>query len=275
MKRKRNRYRPDRTQQKAAAMRWCKRIVWFNLLAVGVLLMSSALAHSYHVLLELPWLGVEDIEIDGLQHLERQEVVSTLALPQPTSVLKVRTVVLAKQLESHPWIESAIVRIDPPRRIVVEIVERQPLALVYSKGFFLVDKHGRLFLEAKPEGYPNLPLVTGLADSGLRLGDSLPDDTFQSLGNLLAALERVNSWLPLQNLSELKWQDGDGFTLFTTRGAIPIHLGGEPLDEKLRRLQSILKILTERQWWDTVQAIDLDYPRQAYIKGIVVDPKGI
>jgi cell division protein FtsQ len=275
MKRKRNRYRPDRTQQKAAVARWCRRIVWFNLLGAGVLLMSAALAHSYHALLDLPWLSVAGIEINGLQRLDRQEVLSTLALPQPSSVLKIRTALLARQLENHPWIESAIVRIDPPRRVVAEIVERQAVAIVYSKGFFLVDSHGRLFLEVKTEAYPHLPLITGLAGSGLKLGDSLPDDALQSLGNLLVALERVKSWLPMQNLSELKWQDGDGFTLFTTRGAIPIHLGGEPFDEKLGRLQSTLKILSERQWWEMVQAIDLDYPRQAYIKGIVVNPKGI
>jgi cell division protein FtsQ len=275
MKRKRNRYRPDRTKQKAAVLRWCKRILWFNLLGVGVLLMSAALAHSYHALLDLPWLSVEEVEINGLQRLERQEVLSTLALPQPSSVLKIRTVLLAGRLESHPWIESAIVRIDPPRRVVTEIVERRAVAMVYGKGFFLVDAHGRLFLEVKTEAYPNLPLITGLAGAGLKLGDSLPEDAFQSLSNLLVALERAKSWLPVQSLSELKWQDGDGITLFTTRGAIPIHLGGEPFEEKLRRLQSILKILSERQGWDTVQAIDLDYPRQAYIKGIVVNPKGI
>jgi cell division protein FtsQ len=275
MKRKRNRYRPDRTRQKAAIVRWCKRIVWLNLMGAGVLLVSSALAHSYHALLDMPWLNVEDVEIKGLQRLDRQEVLDTLALPQPSSVLKIRTVMLARRLENHPWVEAAIVRTEPPRRVVIEVVERQPLALVYCKGFFLMDYQGKLFMEAKPENHPNLPMLTGLAGSDLKLGDTLPADAFQSLGNLLGVLERMKSWLPLQNLSELKWQDGDGFTLFTTRGSIPIHLGGEPFDEKLRRLQSVLKIVTERQWWDTVQAIDLDYPRQAFIKGVMINPKGI
>jgi cell division protein FtsQ len=275
MKRKRNRYRPDRTQQKAALVRWCKRIVWLNLMGAGVLLVSSALAHSYQALLDIPWLNVEDVEIKGVQHLDRQEVLDTLALPQPSSVLKIRTVMLARRLEDHPWIESAIVRTEPPRRVVIEIVERQPLALVYCKGFFLLDHQGKLFMEVKPENYPHLPMLTGVAGSDLKLGDTVPADAFQSLGNLLGVLERMKTWLPLQDLSELKWQDGDGFTLFTTRGAIPIHLGGEPFDEKLRRLQSVLKIVTERQWWDTVQSIDLDYPRQAFIKGVMINPKGI
>jgi len=275
MKRKRNRYRPDRARRKALVLSWIKGIIGIPAVITGVLLFSAALAHSYRAVLDLPWLNVEDIEISGLKRLQRDEVLQHAGVTQPLSVLQVRTATLAKRLETHPWIQSVVVRIDPPRRVVMEILEREPMALVHSQGFFLVDTQGKLFLEVQPEHYQQLPLFTGFAGAKAGLGDILAADTLEALQTFLTALDQFKTWLPVKDLSEIRWQDGDGITLYTTRGAVPVHFGNDHFSEKLKRLQSVQKILAERQWWDMVQTIDLDYPRQAYIKGIITHPKGI
>jgi cell division septal protein FtsQ len=275
MRRKRNRYRVDRKKQLTRLLRWGGRLLWLPLGVAGVLLISAAFAHSYHALLELPWLQVEDIEIQGLQRLTRAEVISTMAISARSSVFKLRTVLLAKRLQAHPWIQSAVVRIDPPRRLTVEITERSPVAMVYAQSFVLLDGQGKLFLQVKPEGYPNLPLVTGLSGANLGLGDALPVETFRVLQNLLLALNKSHGWLPAASLSELQWRHGEGFTMYTTHGAIPVHLGTSQFDQKLARLQSVMQILSERQWWAVVRSIDLDYPRHAYVRGPVADHKGI
>lgn len=272
---KRNRYRPDRARQKVLVLAWIKGIIGIPLVIVTILLFSAALAHAYRAILDLPWLGVEEIETVGLKRLQRDEVLHHAGLAQPTSILRVRTAVVARRLQTHPWVQTALVRIDPPRRVVLEVQEREPMAVVHKQGFFLMDRRGELFLEVPPAQYQQLPLFTGFVDSQVGVGTVLPADTLQTLRGLLAALEQFKDWLPLTDLSEIRWQDGDGITLYTTRGAIPIHLGGDHFVEKLKRLQSVQKIIAERQWWEMVQAIDLDYPRQAYIKGIRTQPKGI
>jgi cell division protein FtsQ len=272
---KRNRYRPDRARQKALVLAWIKGIIGVPAGIAGVLLFSAALAHSYHAVVNLPWLNVENIEITGLRQLQRDQVLQQAGVIQPLSMLQVRTATLARRLETHPWIQSAIVRIDPPRRVVIEIQEREPMALVHSQGFFLLDTRGKLFLEAKPEHHQELPLFTGFAGTKAGLGDILSADTMEALRTLLTALNQFKTWLPLTDLSEIRWHEGDGVTLYTTRGAIPVHLGHDLFAEKLKRLQSVQKIIADRQWWDMVQAIDLDYPRMAYVKGIVTQPNGI
>ncbi len=272
---KRNRYRPDRARQKVLVLAWIKGIIGIPLVMVTILLFSAVLAHAYRAILDLPWLGVEEIETVGLKRLQRDEVLHYAGLAQPTSILRVRTAVVARRLRTHPWVQAALVRIDPPRRVVLEVQEREPMAVVHKQGFFLMDRRGELFLEVPPAQYQQLPLFTGFVDSQVGVGTVLPADALQTLRGLLAALEQFKDWLPLTDLSEIRWQDGDGVTLYTTRGAIPIHLGGDHFVEKLKRLQSVQKIIAERQWWEMVQAIDLDYPRQAYIKGITTQPKGI
>ncbi|HBD07482.1 MAG TPA: hypothetical protein DCZ69_04415 [Syntrophobacteraceae bacterium] len=275
MRSKRNRYRPNRARQKALVLTWMRGVLGISAGAIAVLLFSAALAHSYRAILDLPWLSVEEIETVGLKRLQRDELLQQVGLAQPISILRVRTALVARRLQAHPWVHTALVRIEPPRRVVLEVEEREPMALVHNQGFFLMDNHGQLFLQVKPENYQQLPLFTGFADAHLKLGATLPEDTLMTLRNLLGALEQFKGWLPLADLSEIRWQDGDGVTLYTTRGAIPIHLGSDSFVEKLKRLQTVQKVISERQWWDMVKTIDLDYPRQAYIKGIPTQPKGI
>jgi cell division septal protein FtsQ len=272
---KRNRYRPNRARQKALALAWIKGMLGLPAGVAAVLLFSAFLAHSYRVVLDLPWLSIEEIETVGLKRLQRDDLLRHAGLARPTSILQVRTAVVARRLEAHPWIQAALVRIDPPRRVVLEIEEREPMAVVHKQGFFLMDTQGRLFLEVRPEYYQQFPLFTGFADTQLALGSALPEHTLKTLSSLIAALEQFKDWLPPADLSEIRWQNGDGVTLYTTRGAIPIHLGSDHFVEKLKRLQTVQKVISERRWWDTVQTIDLDYPRQAYIKGIPTHSKGI
>lgn len=275
MRTKKNRYRPAREKQKTLLLHRLRQFLWLNLVGIGVLSLSAAFAHGYHALLELPWLQLEAIEIKGLQRLDRATVLNTLAIPRTGNLFSIRTAVLAKRLEALSWVQSAIVRLDPPRRLAVEIAERQPFALVYTTTFLLMDASGKLFLEVKPENYKNLPLLTGLMGADLKVGDSVSTECSRALSSVLLNLAKYKASIPLDSVSEFRWQETDGFTLYTTRGGIPVHLGDDHFEQKLTRLVSIMKFFSERQWWGAVQAIDLDFPRQAYVKGHFSINKGI
>jgi cell division septal protein FtsQ len=275
MKKKRNRYRRPLKMEIGRFFRALRPLGGLFLAVVLVVLVSAALAHSYQALLELPGLRLEGIEVKGLERLEQRALLELLDLPAHCSVLKVRKGLLASRLEAHPWVQSAVVRLDPPRRLVLEIVEREPLAVVYTDSFFLVDTQGKLFLEVAPNAYHHLPLITGLAGEDLHVGDPLPEDLFECLQGLLASMAKAQAWLPVAQISEFHWGRGAGFTLYTVAGAIPVHLGLDDLDDKLGRLQAIVKLMSQRRWWEAVQAIDLDYPRQAYVRGSFVVPSGI
>ncbi|HEU0265535.1 MAG TPA: cell division protein FtsQ/DivIB, partial [Geobacterales bacterium] len=57
----------------------------------------------------------------------------------------------------------------------------------------------------------------------------------------------------LADLSEIHWEQDQGFTLVTARQGIAVHLGSEDLEGKLARLASIFREL------NGVTAIDCDF----------------
>jgi len=275
MRRKKNRYRSDRTRGLKIVAKWIKSAFGLVVVLALVVLLSAALAYSYHALLDASWLQVNEVEITGLKHLERKEILNFLGVPRSTNILTIKVSQLAKNLESLPWLQSAVVRLDPPGRMVVEVTEREPLAIVYTDTFFLLDKEGKLFLETTLEQSPGLPLLTGFGGLGLHEGDSLPFEPLEAVRSLFEALEKVKGWLPLHLISECRWRGDEGFVLFTAQRAVPVQLGLDDYDQKLNRLQRVFAMLMERQWLDLVTRIDLDYPNRAYVEGSFPTPKGI
>lgn len=249
--------------------------MWLFSMAVGfVVLLSAALAHAYYVLLDGPWLRVEDVRISGLKHLERKQILNTLGVAKNTSILDIKLGVLAGRLEGLAWLKSSVVRYDPPNHLVVEVVEREPVAVVQAEENFLMDSEGKLFARTTPEENGGLLVITGFTGMKLQEGGYLPPEPRDDLKDLLSALAKAKRWLPTEGISHCQWHGATGLTLFAAPRSVPILLGSDHLDEKLNRLQHIFTALGERQWMDLVTRIDLDYANRAYIEGQFSAPKG-
>jgi cell division protein FtsQ len=245
------------------------------LMVLCVSFLSAAMAHSYYALLDSSWPEIKEIEINGINHIDRKQVLNTLAIPKGANLFTVRAAQLARQLESLPRLSSVVVHLDLTGRVVVDIIEREPIAVVHTDDFFLLDAQGKLFLEVQPSKHQELLLVTGIGDSDLNSGDLLQHEPLNALKHLLIALDKTRDWFPFKHISECHWNEVDGFTLYTTQGGIPIQLGLENYEGKLARLNRVLGVLMDRQWLDKISSIDMDYPNRAYIKGRFPIPKGI
>ena len=244
------------------------------LLAAGVVLLSAALAHSYFALLEAPWLKVREIQALGLKHVERKQVLNAVMVPRGTSIFGLKMRELASKVEALAWVKSAVVRLDLPGRMVVEVVEREPMALVQAEDVFLMDTEGKLFARAGGAyDRQELLLFTGFSGLGLHEGSHLPSEALDDLRELLAALDKKKGWLPVGSISECRWSAGAGFQILPSQIPAPVHLGLDDYELKLDRLHRVIGLLQERQWSGSVTLIDLDYSNRAYIEGQFGAPK--
>ena len=268
MGKKRNRYRTNKPNRRGIIRKSIKAVLGLIVVTSAMVLLSAALAHSYYALLEAEWLRVGELEISGLKHLEREQILNTLKVPRNVNVLTLKMSELAERVEALPWIKSAVVRLELPGRLVVEVIERDPIAIIEADDFLLLDKDGRLFLQASREDNPGLLLVTGFSGTNLKEGDFLPPQPMKALKRLLAALQRAQGWLPSQLITECHWRSDEGFVLLITQKAIPVELGLDDPDQTLERLQRIFAMLKERQWLDVVTRIDLNYPNRAYVESV-------
>jgi cell division protein FtsQ len=274
MKKKRNRYRPDRTNRRKVLKYWLKAMVGFILSLGVVLFLSAALAHSYYALIEAPWFRVQEVAIIGLKHIKEDEILNVLMIPSDVSLLNLKSAQLAKRLEALPWLESSSVQLSLPNRIVVEVTEREPLAVIHAEDFYLIDTEGRLVSRSTADQRQDFLLLEGLSGRNLKEGDALPPDALKGLKALLSALEESQHWLPLNSILECRWNEETGFALRLAKNTVSIQLGWDNFKQKLHHLQRIFGILEERQLWNSVVGIDLDSENRAYIEGLFPFSKG-
>jgi cell division septal protein FtsQ len=189
-------------------------------------------------------------------------------------ILNLRMGPVAERLRMLPIVKAASVRLDLPSRVVAEITEREPLAMVKGNDFYLIDADGILFARTVPEENRGIPLLTGICDPRLTVGDSVPARSLEQIKELVAALDKSKSWLPLNSVLECQWSS-TGFVLVLGERGVPVEIGQENFERKLGRLRQIIDTLNERQWTELVTRIDLDYPGKAYLDGQFPIPKPV
>jgi cell division septal protein FtsQ len=274
MRKKKNRYRPDLALRKKLIKHWIGVFFGIALLVVTTFSLSVGLAHAYFALIDSPRFKVREVEIFGLKYLGRDEILAAMSIPPEESLLNLQASELAKSLEVLPWLRRAVVSFRLPGNVVVEVVEREPMAVVHAADFMLIDEDGKLVSRASSEHKKNFITIEGFSDLKLKEGDLLPRDAMRALKKLLAALDQAKPWLPPGSVSELRWDAEAGYSLHTSHKNLSIRLGWEAFERKLSRLKSILALIEEKQLWNAVLSIDLDYSNRAFIEGLTSFSKG-
>ncbi len=125
------------------------------------------------------------IEITG-NHKTQAAEIRELAQAGQDNALFADLTAIKLRLETHPWIQSAVVWRELPGTIRINVTERVPVCLVLAGKLYLVDATGRAIdtFRDDPE-YASLPVLTGIDDvsderlvrSGLQYVTELEKDT--------------------------------------------------------------------------------------------------
>ena len=77
-----------------------------------------------------PVFKIENINIEGAEHLTNEEMIALAAVPSDTTLLRVSTSQIQKNCERDAWIESVSVRKDFPNTLTLVVTEREIAAVV-------------------------------------------------------------------------------------------------------------------------------------------------
>jgi hypothetical protein len=105
------------------------------------------------------------VAIAGLERVPGKELALAAAIAPGTRILAVDPDEVAGRLRTHPWVLEARARRLPPFHLLVEVVERAPVAVAEGPGGvpYLVDRSGARFASAGADGVTALPLLHGLS----------------------------------------------------------------------------------------------------------------
>lgn len=105
---------------------------------------------------------VRHVEIQGIRHMPRLPVYTAALAGGTNAMLLVDLEDVRGRLQALPWVAEASVARRLPDTLVVEVVERRPIALwQYRQRLVAIDASGKVLDHERLERFGTLPLVVG------------------------------------------------------------------------------------------------------------------
>lgn len=271
--------------QDAHTMRWVRAYAVLAIL-LAALIAGWALSSS---ILASPSLLIDEVEVQGLVYLQKEDVLQRADLDQPKSTLKVQNEEVLARLMADPWIDN--VQLQRPRREVLRIVikEATPRVIVATPDLMLADAQGTV-IDHVVSMYEDLPLLTGatrkleekdgeqksnvdenlLALSRSLGGTPVEQDLEEAVDKAITrdAVEILDAWTEMKQhrtwpIDELSWDAAEGFTAWLD-GRVELKLGHRDFEERLHRAISALEMDADDTY--PLTRIDVRSPQRAVVR---------
>lgn len=198
---------------------------------------------------------LQEVHVTGTEKIDPAEV-KRIVLEGQTNALLLDLRAVKIRLESHPWIQTAVLWRELPNTIRVHITERQPVALVLSGSLYLVDIDGRIIdtFRQTPE-YSGLPVLTGISDLTNIAQIKSELETVAALSTEPDVLHQVSEIHVYNQDSTIIYLKGISFGLLVSKN------GALPMIHKFIAYQDFVK-----KNFGAQKLIDLRYQDQIVVK---------
>lgn len=209
------------------------------------------------------WLEIREVEVDGIHHVTKPEVLERLVLKPGMGLHQVSTSFLAERVRTHAWIKEATVELKPLHLLHVTVVERTPVAIIRTGAdHWLSDEDGYLLAKLGRQDDQTLPLLIGLDHQSLQRGEAGVRNAVQSgvvLAKLIADAFDGRVEVDLTNFSNV---------VASTNG-MRFQFGDDSLVEQWERFRKVnpsFKAASSGDRKRTVSEIDLRYDNRVIVR---------
>ncbi len=229
------------------------------LLMAGVVVIASILIFAYHFVVVSPYFQMKETIVRGNERLPSDDVVALASLKPSQNILLTNLGAVARKVKANPWVRDVSVRRDFPDRIVIEVTERKPVAIVErADALYYIERDGTVFEKITAGEKADLPVLTGF----FRRGEENRELMQKSL-ELLDFMASYTEVPEIRHISEIHGDDLFGLSLFAE--GICLKLGFGEYDAKLRRMKPVLADLARRHVSGYV-IIDLNHPGKVSVQ---------
>lgn len=209
------------------------------------------------------WLEIREVEVEGIHHVRKPEVLERLVLNPGMGLHQVSTAFLAERVRTHAWIKEATVERRPPHLLHVTVLERTPAAIIrIGADHWLSDEGGYLLAKLGRQDDQTLPLLTGLDRQALQRGEARVRNAVQSgvvLAKLMAITFDGRVEIELTNPSNV----------VASANGVRFKFGGDSLVdqwERFRKVKPSFKTASSDGRKREVSEIDLRYDNRVIVR---------
>ncbi len=205
---------------------------------------------------------VSNIAISGNKILEKstyEAIVSVFEIP-PINRADLRK--MAQAIEENPFVKAAQVSRHFPNKMTINIVERDPLAIINLADKLMIDIEGVVLPNHAYSNEALIPILSGFNPST----DLYPhgEQTFSvKVKEAVAILKQLSNGYPelYENISELTLNNDEEYVIILSDRPTRVVLGKDDIITKLNILKNFDTALGQRQLTD-FRLLDMRYKKQ-------------
>jgi cell division protein FtsQ len=244
--------------------RWGRRFLVGTAAAGVAATVLAAVVHGPPVVAAVadhPYFTVTEIVVTPTQHVRAGALLESADLRAGVSLWRVDPATLVTRLESNPWIRRARVRREFPRRLIVELTEREPAAILFLDQLYYVDSTGVAFVRVGDRDPLDLPFVTGVEAAIVADERPFARHAIRQALRLLQSMQAAG--LPFR-VSEVHIEREQGITVFPIEPRVALTFGWSGFGTKLTRLARVLQDFRGRE--GQIREIDLTMGTAAVVR---------
>ncbi len=207
--------------------------------------------------------SLKAINVSNTTHLTRDEILGLANVEPGRDLLRMNLKRMGEHILQNPWVETVHINRYFPDTISIAITEREPIAIVNMGFIYYLDKKGNVFKVLNNGDKLDFPVVTGFSEEELGSDPKGTKEALEATCLLLKALREKGAFI-LADVSEIHYDKGYGFTLFTAAGALPVKVGSGDFQAKVERFARIYRDLAVQL--PSIHYIDLDYIDKIIVK---------
>ncbi|MBU1077807.1 MAG: FtsQ-type POTRA domain-containing protein, partial [Spirochaetes bacterium] len=175
-----------------------KKIMIVGSRIVSILLIITALVmlgqRSIDFIKRVNIFTLNDLIINGNAYLSFNDLLDIMDIKSGDNIFHVHLKKLKAKLELHPRIRSVSIKRELPDKIIINIVEREPIALVNTRKelnyrLYEIDAEGYVIGEFPDFSTYDLPVVTGDIFERIILGGRIKNKEFLDILSIVSKTE--------------------------------------------------------------------------------------
>jgi len=175
-----------------------------------------------------------DVDLEAGTLFSQKEIIAWSGVTPGMNLWSVDPERVRARLLTYQGIRDAEVRREFPQRLILQVQTRRPIAIVAHPVPTYLDKDGVWFTAPAPREELDLPYLTGFKAGELDTGAAR-----NALAGTVSLLALAAKLWP-EPVSEIRWDQGVGYTVFLTRRHVTVRLGLETAPEKFAQVAAVL-----------------------------------
>ena len=221
-------------------------------LLITVAVLTTFFVYAYNFLISRSYFEIKEISVRGLKELTEKDVLELADIKPTQNLLAINTDAVIRRVTANQWVRNVYIGKELPNKLVLEVQERNPLALVkQASDFYLMDGEGFVFKKLGKSDEVDLPIFTGIAGK-----DKTKSPLFLNTLKLLNTISGSGKYTYLGTISEIHIDDVFGLSFISDAG-IYLKLGKGDFERKLGQLTLIMADLEKRGMKKGYLCIDL------------------